>query len=116
MAQMATAVGAMKFGPHHAVAAVGTGFHRPGIDIIEAGPARAAVVFGRRLEQFGAAAGALELAGPLFVVQGAGTRPLGGMLAQHAMLFGTQFTEFCLAHPVSFPPAYIGTIFRDWRR
>ena len=29
MAQMAAAIGAMKFGPHHAMAGVGAGFHRP---------------------------------------------------------------------------------------
>ena len=40
------------------------------------------------VEQFGAAAGALELAGALFMVQGAGARALGAVLAHHMMLFG----------------------------
>jgi hypothetical protein len=89
--QMAAAIGAMKFRAHHAVAAVGGGFHRPRLGVPEAGPAGAAVEFGMGIEQFGAAAGALELAGALFLVQRAGARALGAAFAQHAVLFRSKF-------------------------
>src|SRR5580765_4629139 len=116
MAQMAAALGAVKFGPHQAMAGIAAGFHRARQGVEEAGPAGAAVELGGGVEQFVAAAGALELTGALFVIKGAGARTLGAMLAQHAMLLGGQFTLFGLGHPVSFLPAYMGTIFRDSRR
>src|SRR5579859_4051360 len=107
MAQMAAAPGAMEFGAHHAVAAVGAGLHRPRLGIPETGPAGAAVEFRRGVEQFGAAAGAFEFAMALFMVQRTGTRPLGAVLDQHAMLFGGEGAgHFGIAHEVSFPASY----------
>ena len=57
--------------------------------------------FGGGVEQFGAAAGALELAGALFMVQGAGTGRSVPCSRRTAMLFGGQFAVSC--HGISFP-------------
>src|SRR5436853_936605 len=90
MPQMAAAIGAMKLRPQHAMAGVGRGFHRPRLGVVKTGPAGAAVEFGRSIEQFGAAAGTLELAGALFMIQGTGTRTFGAMLDQNPVLFGRE--------------------------
>src|SRR6185437_10647816 len=98
MAQMAAAFGAVKLSPHHAVAGVRAGFHRAGQGVEETGPACATVELCRGIEQFGATAGALELAGTLFMVQGAGARALGAVFAQDAMLFGGQGAGLAVGH------------------
>src|ERR1700761_8582934 len=71
VAQMAAALGAAEFGAHHAMAGVRGGLHRAGLGIPEAGPTGAAFKLVLGVEQFGAAAGTLELAGALFVIEGA---------------------------------------------
>jgi hypothetical protein len=90
MTQMAAAAGAMEFGTHHAMAAVGGGFDRAGQRRIEAGPAGAAFELGAGVKKLGAAASAFKLARPLFLEQTAGTGPLGSVFAQNAVLFRGQ--------------------------
>ena len=93
MAQMATAIGAIELRAHHAVAGVGGGCHRPRLGVVKTGPAGAAIKLGRGIEQFGAAAGALELARALLRVQRTGTGALGAVLTQNPVLFGGQWTK-----------------------
>ena len=101
------------------MAGVGGGCHRARQGVVEAGPAGAAFELGLGVEQFGAAAGALELAGPLFVVQRAGTGPLGAVLAQHAVLFGGECRGRYRSWAFPFPPNTSETAnsygaIRDW--
>src|SRR6185369_4467037 len=91
MAEMAAALGAMDLGAGHEVAGVGRCVDRALHRCPEGRPARAAFVLGARFEQGLAAAGAAEGAGALFVVQRAGERPLGAMVAQHVMLQRVEF-------------------------
>src|SRR5262245_45160269 len=87
---MAAAAAAMHLGANHAVAAVFRGLDRARDRIIEARPAGAALEFPLRLEQPLAAARTRERAVPLLVVQGTAAGRLGGMTAQHFVLFGRE--------------------------
>src|SRR6185437_2041549 len=51
MAEMAAAIGAMHFGAHHAVSAIGGGLDRARDRIVEARPAGAALEFALALEE-----------------------------------------------------------------
>src|SRR4051812_42039635 len=96
MAEVTAAIRAMHFGAGHEKAAVGGGSHRPLQGLPEAGPARAALVLGRGIEEPLAAAGAEEGAGALLGVQRAAARPLRAVLAQHAIALGRKFAAPCL--------------------
>src|SRR5919108_791126 len=87
---MAPAVGAMHFHARHAVRAIRRGRNGAGQRPEEAGPARAALVLGARLEQRMAAGRAAVFAGALLVVERAGAGAFGAMLAQHAELLGRE--------------------------
>src|SRR5690606_20537486 len=90
MAEMAAAARAMHLGADHAEAVIRGGGNRILARRPEAGPAATGVELGVGIEQHLAAAGAEETARPEFAVERAGMRPLGGMLAQHGILFRRQ--------------------------
>src|SRR4029077_1863191 len=90
MAEMTAAAAAMHFGADHAVTAIGRGFDRAGLGIIEARPAGAALELGLGNEQFLIATGAIEHAGAFFVIQRAAARPLGAVLAHDVILLGSE--------------------------
>src|SRR6476659_9365311 len=90
VAEMAAALGARHLGADHAVAGVARGLDRLVLGRPERGPAGAALVLGVGIEQRLAAAGAAEDALALLVVQRAGERTLGAVLAQHMVLQGVE--------------------------
>src|SRR5581483_10330303 len=93
----AAAAAAMHLGAHHAVAAIGGGFDRVGLGIVEARPAGAALELALGPEQRLAAAGAGERAGAFLVVQRAASRHLGAVLAHDVILLGRQkLAPLCL--------------------
>src|SRR5438270_828819 len=91
MAEMSAALGAVDFGPRHAVLAILGGGDRVGTQRDEkARPPGAALEFRVGLEEGLPAAGAREGARPFFPVERAGARRLGAVLAEHAILIGRQ--------------------------
>src|SRR5262245_38927432 len=106
VAEMAAALGAMHLGAGHEMAAVARRADGAVLGRPERWPARAAFVLGRGIEQRLAAAGAAEGAGALLVVQRAGERPLGAVIAQHVML---QRVELLLPLGVALLDGIIGS-------
>src|SRR5579863_2816187 len=86
VAEMAAAAAALHLGANHAVAAIGYGLDRTRFRIIKARPAGAALELLVRGEQRLLAAGAIERAGTLLVIERATARPLGAMLAHDVEL------------------------------
>src|SRR4029077_9227742 len=87
---MAAAAAAIHLGALHAPAAVGGGVDRARLRIVEARPAGAALEFLIRGEQRLAAAGAIERAGALLVIERAAARPFGAVLAHDVELLGRE--------------------------
>src|SRR5258708_35479456 len=87
---MAAAAAAMHVGAYHAPAAVGRGLDRVRLRIVEARPAGAALELLLRGEQRLAAAGAVERAGTLLVIERAAARPFGAVLAHDVELLGRE--------------------------
>src|SRR5271169_4775629 len=83
VAEMAAAAAAVHLGALHAPAAVGDGIDRARLRIVKARPAGAALEFFLRGEQRLLAAGAVERAGALFVIERAAARTFGAMLAHN---------------------------------
>src|SRR6185437_14379714 len=87
----------MHLGTLHRVAAVDRSLHRALDRTEEARPSRAAVEFGRGLEQRLPASTAAEDPGGVLVVGGARAGSLGAVLAQNAVLIGRELaTPFVL--------------------
>src|SRR5580700_2911448 len=87
---MAAAAAAVHLGAHHAPAAIGDGLDRAGLRIVEAWPASAALELLLRAEQRLLAAGAVEGAGALLVIERAAARPFGAVLAHDVELLGRE--------------------------
>src|SRR4051812_24931984 len=87
---MAAAGRAMDLGALHPEAVVRRGFDAARDRFVEARPAGAALELAERLEQSRAAAGAGELARPLFGQQGAASGVLRPVLAHDVILLGRQ--------------------------
>src|SRR5664279_4852315 len=111
VAEVAAAVGAVAFRPHHPVAPVGSGFDAARHRFVEARPARAAFELHLGAEQRHPAPGAGKSAGTLLMQQGAAPRRLRTVAAHDAVLLRGQYlTPFGLAalkgemlvHDVSF--------------
>ncbi len=80
---MAAAAGAVIFGAGDPELIVFFEAERARTIVPEAGPAGAAIIFGRAVENGQIAPSAMEHAGALFIIQRRGERALGGLLAQH---------------------------------
>src|ERR1051325_4346758 len=76
MAEMTAAAAAVDLGTDHAVTLVARALDRAGLGIVEARPAGAALELGLGDEQLLPAAGAVERAGALFVIQCTAARSL----------------------------------------
>src|SRR5258708_18695896 len=87
---MSAAAAAMHLGAYHAPAAVGRGLDGARLRIVEARPAGAALELLLRGEQRLVAAGAVERAGALLVIERAAARPFGAMLAHDVKLLGRE--------------------------
>src|SRR5262245_43790485 len=90
MAEMAAAAAAMNFGPRNADLVIGAFADRVEQRLPEARPARAAVELGLRGKQRQFAAGAVEEARALFMIERARARTFRSRLPQHGELFGRQ--------------------------
>src|SRR5215469_5127446 len=90
MAEMAAATAAMHLGANHAVARIRRGLHCSGLRIVEARPTSAALELGFGDEQLLLAAGAIERAGALFVIECAAPRPFGALLAHDVVLLRSE--------------------------
>src|ERR1700722_13936522 len=90
VAEMAAAAAAVHLGAHHAPAAIGYGLDRAGLRIVEAWPAGAALELLLRAEQRLLAAGAVERAGALLVIERTAARPFGAVLAHDVELLGRE--------------------------
>src|ERR1700733_2952176 len=90
VSQMAATVGAMHFGPDHAMAAVDGCLDRALDRVVEARPAGAAFELQACLEQLLLAPCAGECAGAFFPQKGAGPRCLGPMRTHHVVLFRSE--------------------------
>src|SRR5215472_509159 len=90
MAEMAAATAAMHLGANHAVARICRGLHCSGLRIVEARPTSAALELGFGDEQLLLAAGAIERAGALFVIECAAPRPFGALLAHDVVLLRSE--------------------------
>src|SRR6516162_6430938 len=90
MAEMAAATAAMHLGANHAVARIRRGLHCSGLRIVEGRPTSAALELGFGDEQLLLAAGAIEGAGALFVIECAAPRPFGALLAHDVVLLRSE--------------------------
>src|ERR1700683_706819 len=90
MAEMAAAAAAVDLGALHAPAAVGGGIDRAWLRIVKTRPAGAALEFLVRGEQRLPAAGAIERAGALLIIERAAARPFGAVLAHDMELLGRE--------------------------
>src|ERR1700722_10896931 len=90
MAEMAAAAAAMHFGAGHAVSPIGCGLDRSRLRIVETRPAGAALELLLRSKQRLFAAGTIERAGTLLVIECATARPLGAVLAHDVELLGSE--------------------------
>src|SRR5688572_19519160 len=87
---MAAALCTVHFHARHEVAVVHLGCDRSGLRLIETRPAAPTVVLRFRVEELGAAPGALEHAFPVLLVERTRSRALGALLAQDAVLLRSE--------------------------